>query len=57
MRYKVVDYYENNFGDEVFVSDDLELCLMFCREYEHETDGVCLLRVYDRQEDMEVRYA
>ena len=55
MRYKVIDCYEDIFGDTVFVSDSLEECLMFCREYAKDTDGECLLRVYDDMAGERVR--
>ncbi len=48
MRYKVTDYYEERiFGDTVFVSDSLEECKEFCKEYKEETDGECVLTIYD----------
>ena len=43
--YIVVDFYENPFGDRIYVNDSEEDCKEFCRMYEEDTDGECKLEI------------
>ena len=43
--YSVIDFYENPFGDRIFVSPDLDECLELVRMYEEEFDGECSLKI------------
>lgn len=43
--YRVIDYYENPFGEMIFNTENYEECLKFCREYKEETDGECRLGI------------
>ena len=45
--YSVIDYYENPFGDRIFVSSSYEACKEFVEMYEKETDGECDLQIVD----------
>lgn len=39
--FEVRDYYENPFGEAVYVTDDIEDAYDFCGQYEYDTDGEC----------------
>lgn len=39
MMYEVKDYYENPFGETVYVADSIEDAVDFCQEYDEDTDG------------------
>lgn len=42
---KVVDFYENPFGECVYVSKDLEDAKAFIQEFEEDTDSECNLKI------------
>lgn len=41
--YKVLDFYEEIFGETVYVADRLQDCYEFCSMFAEETDGECNL--------------
>lgn len=45
--YSVFDYYENPFGDRIFVNKDYKECFKFLAEFIKETDGECKLVIKD----------
>lgn len=40
-KYKVVDYYEDIFGETVYCSDNLNDCKRFVKQFDNDTDGEC----------------
>lgn len=45
MRYIVADFYENPFGENIYIAHSKEDLREFCDMYEKDTDGECLLKV------------
>ena len=45
MKYIVADFYENPFGDAVYVADSEQDAKKFCDVYAEETGGECALRI------------
>ena len=43
--YSVYDYYENPFGERIFVNESYEECVNFCKIYNEECDGECKLQI------------
>lgn len=41
----VFDFYENPFGEAIYVTHDMDDCRKFCEEYAKAVDGECNLRI------------
>lgn len=48
MKYTVYDFYENPFGEAVFVTDEKKEAEKFCDEYCDATDWECNLVIKER---------
>lgn len=47
--YGVFDFYENPFGEQIFVSDNFKEATEFCKEYNKECDGECRLKILEKE--------
>lgn len=43
--YTVIDFYENPFGEAVYVTKSREDAKNFCKEYTEQTNGKCKLKI------------
>lgn len=53
--YIVLDYYEETFGEIIFVSDDYVNCLAFVEEFMEDTDCECHLVIKDENGKIKFR--
>lgn len=47
--YTVIDYYESDFGETIYVSESREDAQKFCKEYAEQTDGECDLIIKENE--------
>lgn len=47
--YGVFDFYENQFGEQIFESTDFKEIEKFCKEYIEECDGECRLKILKKE--------
>ena len=47
--YDVVDFYENPFGERIYISHELDDARCFAKMWAEETDGECSLVILDEE--------
>ena len=47
--YDVVDFYENPFGERIYISHELDDARCFAKMWAEETDGECRIVILDEE--------